>query len=95
MKWNSHIIYFPTLIAQTVKNLPAMQGIWVRYLGQEDHLEKGKATHSSILAWRILWSLMGYSPWGHKELTEQLTLSYQRTTVSQEKYTSVIVWTAN
>ena len=68
MKCNSHITYFPTLIAQAVKNLPAMQGIWVRYLGQEDQLEKGKATHSSLLAWRILWSLMGYSPWGHKEL---------------------------
>jgi len=36
-----------------VKNLPAMQGTWVRSLGQEDSLEKGMATHSSILAWRI------------------------------------------
>ena len=41
------------LVAQTVKNLPATRETWVRSLGQEDTLEKGKATHSSILAWRI------------------------------------------
>ena len=39
-----------------VKNLPAMQETWVQSLGQEDPLEKGMATHSSILAWRILWT---------------------------------------
>ena len=37
-------------MVQTVKNLPTMQGIWIQILGQEDTLEKGKATHSSILA---------------------------------------------
>ena len=61
------------------KNLPAVQETWVRLLGQEDPLEKGMATHSSILAWRIPWTeeLGGYRPWGHKEsdTTEQLTLS--------------------
>ena len=40
-------------MAQTVKNLPAMQETWNRSLSQEDLLEKGLATHSSILAWRI------------------------------------------
>ena len=40
-------------VAQTVKNQPEMWGIWVRSLGWEDLLEKGTATHSSILAWRI------------------------------------------
>ena len=40
----------------TVKNLPAMQETWVRFLGQEDPLEKRMATHSSILAWRISWA---------------------------------------
>ena len=45
-----------SLVAQTVKNLPAMQETWVQSLGQEDPLEKGMATHSSILAWRILWT---------------------------------------
>ena len=39
-----------------VKNLPAMQETWVQSLGQEDPLEKGMATHSSILAWRIPWT---------------------------------------
>ena len=42
-----------SLIAQLVKNLPVMQETWVRSLGWEDPLEKGTATHSSILAWRI------------------------------------------
>ena len=40
-------------MAQTVKNLPAMQETWVRSLGWEDPLEKGMATHSSILAWKV------------------------------------------
>ena len=43
-------------IAQMVKNLPAMQEIWVQSLGQEDLLEKEMATHSSILAWKIPWT---------------------------------------
>ena len=47
-----------SLVAQLVKNLPAMQETWVRSLGWEDPLEKGKATHSSILAWRIPWTVL-------------------------------------
>ena len=43
-------------VAQTVKNLPAMQEIQFRYLGREDPLELGMATQSSIPAWRILWT---------------------------------------
>ena len=46
-----------SLVAQLVKNLPAMQETLVRSLGWEDPLEKGKATHSSILAWRIPWTV--------------------------------------
>ena len=64
-------------MAQMVKNLPAMQETQVPSLGQEDPLEKGMATHSSILARRIPQrSLAGYSPWGYKEsdMTKQLTL---------------------
>ena len=45
-----------SLVAQMVKNLPAVQENWVQSLGQEDPLEKGMATHSSILAWRIPWT---------------------------------------
>ena len=52
-------------VAQMVKNLPAMWETWVQSLGWEDPLEKGKATHSSILAWRIPWT---------EDTTEQLTL---------------------
>ena len=48
-----------SLVAQMVKNLPAMQETWVRFLGRQDPLEKGMATHSSILAWRIPWTI----PW--------------------------------
>ena len=45
-----------SLVAQIVKNLPEMLAIWVLSLGQEDPLEEGMATHSSILAWRIPWT---------------------------------------
>ena len=44
------------MVAQTVKNLPAVQETLVQSLGLEDPLEKGMATHSSILAWRIPWT---------------------------------------
>ena len=44
------------LVAQRVKNLPSMQKAWVQSLGQEDPLEQGMATQSSILAWKIPWT---------------------------------------
>ena len=47
-----------SLVAQPVKNLPAMWGTWVRTLGWEDPLEKGKATHSNTLAGRIRWTVL-------------------------------------
>ena len=43
------------MVVQMVKNLPAVQETWVRSLSWEDPLEKGMATHSSIIAWRIHW----------------------------------------
>ena len=70
-----------SLVAQMVKNPPAIREMWVPSLGWEDPLEKGRAIHYSIL-WRRKWqptpvllpekfhgqrSLVGYSPWGHKE----------------------------
>ena len=62
-----------------VKNLPAMQETWLQSLGWEDTLEKGMATYSSILAWRIPWKEEpgSYSPRGPKVLdtTKRLTLS--------------------
>ena len=67
-----------SLVAQTVKNPPAMLETWVRSLGWEDSLEEEMATHSRILAWKSPGQrrLVGYSPWGCKEsdMTEQLTL---------------------
>ena len=64
------LLLWAFLVAQMVKNLPAMQETWVQFLGQEDPLEKGMPTHSSILAWRIPWTEKPgrlYSPWGRKE----------------------------
>ena len=46
-----------SLVAQLVKYLPEMQETWVQSLGWEDPLEKGKSTHSNILAWRIPWTV--------------------------------------
>ena len=65
-----------SLVTQLVKNLPAMQETWVLSLGWEEPLEEGKATHSSIPAWRTAWTSL-YSPQGHKEwdMTEWLSLS--------------------
>ena len=63
-----------SLVAQLVKNSPVMQETCDRFLGLEDPLQEGMATHSSILAWRIPMenlhgqrSLAGYSLWAHKE----------------------------
>ena len=61
------------MVAQMGKNLPAMQEAWVQSLGQEDPLEKGMATHSSILTLRIPWieelrSYIQSSPWSQKQL---------------------------
>ena len=50
-----------SLVAQLVKNPPAMQETWVRSLGWEDPLEKETATYSSIMAWRILWTVQSIS----------------------------------
>ena len=60
MKWplavNTHDLLVVSLVAQTIRNLPAMRQTWVQSLGPEDPLEKEIATHSNILAWRIPWT---------------------------------------
>ena len=58
-----------SLVAELVKNPPAMQETWVQSLDWEDPLEKGMATHSSILAWRIPWTIQS-------DTTERLSLSH-------------------
>ena len=76
---NNHWVTCAFLVAQTVKNLFAMQETWVRFLGQEGSLEKEMATHSSILAWKIPWTEEPgeLQSWDHKEsdTIEQITLS--------------------
>ena len=63
-----------SLVAQLVKNPPAMWETWVRSLSWEDLLEKGKATYASILAWRILWTTVhGVT---ETDRTEQLSLNF-------------------
>ena len=73
-----------SLVAQLVKNPPVMQETWVGSLGWEDSLEKGKATHSSILTWRIPWT----SSWGCKEFdtTERLSLSLSCLDEAEKKH---------
>ena len=57
LRTKSKVFFVVSLIVQLVKNLPASPETPVRFLGGEDPLEKGKATHSSILAWRIPWTV--------------------------------------
>ena len=72
--------YGASLVVQMVKNLSTTWKTWLWYLGWDDPLEKGMATHSSIHAWRIPWTeeLAGYSPCGCKgwDMTERLTLRF-------------------
>ena len=56
-RWEYQTTLPASFVAQLVKNLLAIQDTWVRSLGWEDPLEKGKANHSSILAWRIPWTV--------------------------------------
>ena len=76
------------LVAQMVENLPEMSDTWVQSLGREDPMEKGMATHSSIVAWRIHGQrrLKTCIPWGHQELdmTAQLMLSLFNGSVGKE-----------
>ena len=67
-----------SLVTQTVKNLPSIQETQVQFLGQEDPLEKGMATHSSILTWEIPWTEEpgGYSPGGLKESDTTNTFNF-------------------
>ena len=71
-------------MAQLIKNPPAMRETWVQSLGWEDPLENGMATHFSILAWRIPWTV---GPWNHKEwdTTERLSLHFTSTTTQARK----------
>ena len=76
----ARITCWASLVAQMVKNLPAVQDIWVQFQGQEDLLEKEMATCSSILAWKIPWAeepggpqSMGLQTVGHDRVTNTST----------------------
>ena len=65
-EWIGYLLQYSwaSLVAQMVKNPSTIQETWVRSLGWEEPLEEGKATHSSLLDWRITWTEEpGYSPW--------------------------------
>ena len=66
---------YPSLVAQLVKNLPAVQETLVRFLGWEDPLEKGIATHSRILAWRIPMDRRAWWATVHRVTKSQTRLS--------------------
>ena len=69
-----------SMVAQLVKNPPAMRETWFQPLGWEDPLEKEAATQSSILAWRIPWTI----PWGCKEsdTTKRLSLTHSHVKIN-------------
>ena len=75
-----------------VKNPPAVWETWVRSLFREDFLEKGMATHSSILARRTPWSLEGYSPWGHQRAGHDLATRHQHHTVCGEYWRRAVLF---
>ena len=79
--------FWAYLVAQLVKNPPAMQETWFQPLGWEDPLEKGKDTPSSILAWRIPWTIqyMGSQWFRHKWATFTFTFNYLQRIVSSEQ----------
>ena len=90
------IYLWASLVAQTVKHLPAVWETWIQSLGWEDPLEEGMATHSSILAWtESSWTeeLAGYSPWGCKEsdMTEQLSTQHTHILMYVCIYTHILM----
>ena len=88
--WSS----WASLVAQLVKNPPAMWEPWVQSLGWEDPLDKGKATHSRILAWRILWTVQSIwsSRVGHDCVTFTCTHSEAWLQVHSQLWLWVTLW---
>ena len=89
-----HFHRLASLVTQMVKNLPAMQETQVRFLSREDPLEKGMATHFSILAWKIPWTVHGVAK-SHKEsdMTERLTHTHIHTHIIMKLKTSFSLFT--
>ena len=91
---SARVLHHASLVAQMVKNPPAMQETWVWSLGQEDSLEEEMATHSSILAWEIQWT---EEPGGlqsmrsQRDMTEQLTFLLHFTSARALHHTSPVM----
>ena len=80
-----------SLVAQLVKNPLAMQETWVQFLGWEDPLEKGKATHSSILAWRIPWTVQSIG--SQRVWHDWVTLTLHKPLIFlHHSYSSADIW---
>ena len=81
---------YPNLVAQMVEKLPEMQETWVRYLGWEDTLEKGMATHSTDVSWKMSWTEKpgGLQSMGSQRVntTEKLTVSFSFLNKWTDKY---------
>ena len=72
---NIYLLPSASLVAQLVKNSPAVWETWVQSLGWEDPLEKGKATHSRILAWRIPWTVQSLGSQSQTGLSDFVSVS--------------------
>ena len=84
-----------SLVTQSVKNLPVVQETWVQSQGQEDPLEKEMATHSSILAWKILWTEKpgGLQSMGLEELDPAEQLNHHHSISTNQENTSAVIYT--
>ena len=89
--WRWYSCFKKGLLAQLVKNLPAVQEIWVQSLGLDDSLEKEMATHSGILAWKIPWTEKS-SGLQSMELQSQTWLKWLNTTHTREREDTWFSW---
>ena len=89
--WVAQLVKYSwaSLVAQTVKNLPAVLETWVRSLGCEDPLEEGKATQSSILAWRIPMDRGAWQATVHRVMKSRTHLSCKAHVASSESFTKL------
>ena len=86
------VFWGASLVSQTVKNMPAMRETWIWSLGWEDPLEKGMATHSSILAWEISLQSMGSQRVEHSWVTNRHTYTHIHSVLNMFKVGKPMLW---